>query len=62
MAVIKKEDDFYVSLCPQWDIARQGLTPEEVKSNLIEALELFFETASEIEIAKSLHKELEIHR
>lgn len=59
-AVIEKEDDIYVSLCPQLDIASQGETPEEAKLNLIEALELFFETASESEISKRLHNELEI--
>ncbi len=61
-AVIEKEDDIYVSLCPELDIASQGKTPEEAKANLIEALELFFETASESEISRRLHNELEITR
>ncbi len=61
-AVIEKEENMYVSLCPELDIASQGETPEEAKSNLIEAIELFFETASEGEISKRLHNELEITR
>jgi len=59
-AVIEREDDIYVSLCPELDIASQGETPEEAKANLIEALELFFEAASENEISRRLHNELEI--
>ncbi|MFN8279926.1 MAG: type II toxin-antitoxin system HicB family antitoxin [Saprospiraceae bacterium] len=61
-AVIEKEDDIYVSLCPELDIASQGETPEEAKANLIEALQLFFEAASENEISRRLHNELEITR
>lgn len=61
-AVIEKEENMYVSLCPELDIASQGETLEEAKSNLIEAIELFFETASESEISKRLHNELEITR
>lgn len=61
-AVIEKEENIYVSLCPELDIASQGETPEEAKSNLIEAIELFFEAASESEISRRLHNELEITR
>ena len=61
-AGIEKEDDIYVSLCPELDIASQGETPEEAKANLIEALQLFFEAASENEISRRLHNELEITR
>jgi predicted RNase H-like HicB family nuclease len=49
-AIIHKEDDIYVSLCPELDIASQGLDIEEAKGNLKEAVELFFECASEEEI------------
>ncbi|MFZ1514183.1 MAG: hypothetical protein WAT21_02230, partial [Saprospiraceae bacterium] len=58
IAVIEKEDDMYISLCPELDIASQGDTPDEAKSNLIEAIELFYETASETEITRRLHNEL----
>lgn len=40
-AVIEREDDDYVSLCPELDIASQGDTVEEARNNLIEAIELF---------------------
>lgn len=49
-AIIHKEDDVYVSLCPELDIASQGNTIEEAKDNLKEAVELFFECASAEEI------------
>ena len=49
-ALIEREDDGYVSLCPELDIASQGDTIESVRDNLREALELFFESASAQEI------------
>ncbi|MEX2189384.1 MAG: type II toxin-antitoxin system HicB family antitoxin, partial [Bacteroidota bacterium] len=45
-AVIEREDDQYVALCPELDIASQGDTVETARVNLKEAIELFFETAS----------------
>lgn len=50
----------YISLCPELDIASQGDTPDEAKSNLIEALELFYEMASESEITKRLQNDPQI--
>ena len=44
-AIIQREGDGYVALCPELDIASQGDTVSEARSNLKEALELFFETA-----------------
>jgi predicted RNase H-like HicB family nuclease len=49
-AIIEKEDDMFVALCPELDIASQGTTVEEAKTNLKEAIELFFEFASSSEI------------
>ena len=57
-AVIEREGDGYVSLCPELDIASQGDTVEEARRNLIEALELFFEVASPSEVQQRLHKEV----
>ena len=57
-AVIEREGDGYVALCPELDIASQGSTVEEARANLIEALTLFFETASPSEIARRAHSEL----
>jgi len=53
-AILRKEDNMYVALCPELDIASQGQTLQEAKANLIEALSLFFECASETEIAERL--------
>ncbi|MFB3879659.1 MAG: type II toxin-antitoxin system HicB family antitoxin [Armatimonadota bacterium] len=57
-AVIEREGDGYVALCPELDIASQGDTVEEARANLQEALELFFETASEQEIRDRLPGEV----
>ena len=57
-AIIEREDDGFVSLCPELDIASQGSTIEEARANLIEALTLFFETASPSEVARRLHGEV----
>ncbi len=45
-ALIQKEGDGYVALCPELDIASQGDNVEEAENNLREAVELFFECAS----------------
>jgi predicted RNase H-like HicB family nuclease len=57
-AIIEREDNGFVALCPEVDIASQGSTIEEARANLIEALTLFFETASSSEIARRLHSEV----
>ncbi len=59
-AIIEKEGDGYVALCPELDIASQGDNIEEAKRNLQEALELFFETASPEEIQRRLPSEFYI--
>ena len=61
-AIIEREDDAYVALCPELDIASQGDTVETARTNLIEALELFFESADPTEIARRLHSEVFITR
>ena len=61
-AIIEREGDGYVSLCPEFDIASQGNTIEEARKNLTEALELFFEHASESEIKERLHDEVFVTR
>ena len=61
-AIIEREGDGYVSLCPELDIASQGNTIEEARENLREALELFFETASPKEIQTRLHDEVYVTR
>lgn len=61
-AIIEREENGYVSLCPELDIASQGNTIEEARQNLREALELFFETASPKEIQERLHEEVYVTR
>jgi predicted RNase H-like HicB family nuclease len=61
-AIIEREGDGYVALCPELDIASQGDTIEAARENLREALELFFETASPEEIRQRLHEEIYVTR
>ena len=61
-AFIEREGGGYVPFCPELDIASQGDTIEEVRENLREALELFFETASLEEIHTRLHEEVYVTR
>jgi predicted RNase H-like HicB family nuclease len=57
-AIIEREDDGFVALCPELDVASQGASIEEARVNLIEALTLFFETAAPSEVARRLHDEV----
>jgi predicted RNase H-like HicB family nuclease len=59
-AIIEREGDGYVALCPELDIASQGKSIEQAKENLREALELFFESASPEEVKQRLHEEVYI--
>jgi predicted RNase H-like HicB family nuclease len=57
-AIIEREDDGYVALCPEYDIASQGSTIEEARENLAEALTLFFEVADPAELQRRFRPEL----
>jgi predicted RNase H-like HicB family nuclease len=57
-AIIEREDDGFVALCPDLDIASEGASIEETRANLIEAITLFFETASPSEVARRSHNEV----
>ena len=61
-AIIEREGDGYISLCPELDIASQGDNIEAARRNLIEALELFFETADPSEVKNRLHSEFFVTR
>ncbi|MEW5709178.1 type II toxin-antitoxin system HicB family antitoxin [Pelomicrobium methylotrophicum] len=61
-AIIEREGDGYVALCPELDIASQGDTIEQARDNLREALELFFQSASPEEIAQRFHEEVFVTR
>jgi len=60
--IIEREGDGYLSLCPELDIASQGDSVEEARSNLSEAIALFYECASESEIRERLHEDVYITR
>ncbi len=57
-AIIEREDDGFVALCPELNIASQGNSVEEARANLIEALALFFKTAAPSEVARRLRNEV----
>jgi predicted RNase H-like HicB family nuclease len=57
-AIIEREGNGFVALCPELDVASQGNTIDEARKNLQEALELFFETASSEEVKTRLHDEV----
>ena len=51
-AIVEREGDGYVALCPEVDVASQGATVTEAHKNLEEALTLFFESASASEVER----------
>jgi len=57
-AIIEREGDGYVALCPELDIASQWENIEQARENLQEALELFFESASPEEVVQRFHGEI----
>ena len=57
-AFIHREDDMYVALCPELDVASQGETVELARDNLREAVELFLECASDEEVQERTGGEL----
>ena len=61
-AIIEREGDGYVALCPELDVASQGNSVEEATANLKEAVELFLECADPSEIQRRLHTEIFITR
>jgi predicted RNase H-like HicB family nuclease len=58
LACLEREDDGFVALCPELDIASEGSSIEEARVNLIEALTLFFESAAPSEVGRRLHDEV----
>lgn len=57
-AIIQREGDGFVALCPELDVASQGTTIEAARENLREALALFFECASPGEVQQRLGDEV----
>lgn len=61
-AVIERDGDGYVALCPEVDVASQGNTIQEARTNLVEAVGLFFETASDSELKRRIRSEVYVTR
>ncbi len=61
-ALIEREGDGFVALCPELDVASQGESVAEARANLAEAVALFLETASDQEIAERYHAEIYVTR
>ena len=61
-ALVERDGDGYVALCPEFDVASQGDTVEEAKRNLAEAVSLFLETADPSEIERRRHSEVFVTR
>ena len=61
-AIVEKEGNLYVALCPELDVASQGATVEEATANLKEAVELFLEYADSEEIKRRLHTQVFVTR
>jgi predicted RNase H-like HicB family nuclease len=52
----------YVAPCPELDLASQGDTVESARQKLVEALELFFESADPSEVETRLHPDVFVTR
>ena len=61
-AVLEREGDGFVSLCPELDVASQGRTVEEALANLKEAVELFLECAAPEEVQQRYKSEMFVTR
>ena len=57
-AIVEREGEGYVALCPEVDVASQGASVVEARDNLAEAVLLFFEVAPGEEVARGLRGEI----
>ncbi len=61
-AILEKEGDQWVALCPELDVASQGDSVEDATENLREAVELLLECADPSEIEGRLHGQVFVTR
>jgi len=61
-AIVEKEGNRFVALCPELDVASQGDSVEQAIVNLREAVELFLECASSEEVKDRLHSDVFVTR
>ena len=59
-AIIEREDDGYIALCRELDIASHRNTVQEARVNSREAIELFFEHADQNEVRRRLRSEISV--
>ncbi len=57
-AIVERDGDGYVAVCPEVEVASQGGTVAEARDNLTEALALFFETAPAEELSRRLKSQV----
>ena len=57
---INKEDDTYVAVCPELDVASQGESVEEANNNVKEAILLYLNSIDELGTMKKIFKERKI--
>lgn len=57
-AIVEREGEGYVALCPEVDVASQGASVVEARDNLAEALALLFEAAPGEEVDRRLRGEV----
>jgi predicted RNase H-like HicB family nuclease len=55
-AILHRQGDAYVALCPELDVASQGDTVEEARANLTEAIDLLLETVDPAELGSRRHE------
>ena len=59
---VVQDDDVYISQCLDYDVASQGSTKQEALDNIKEAVSLFLELASPMEIESRLERRGEIEQ
>lgn len=52
--ILRKEEKGYSAFCPEFEVASCGNTIEEAKKNLIEAVELYLESAKQLGTLKDI--------
>lgn len=58
---VTQEDDWFVALCLDYDVASQGPTLQSALENIREAVSLFLEIASQEEIQRRIDEQGRIH-
>ncbi len=61
-ALLEREGDGFVSLCPELDVASQGNTVEESLANVKEAVDLILECAPPEELKRRYRSEVFVTR